>query len=386
MFGLQANENTARKTLRCFCCNQTSSVDAVVRGTPSRTEWTCPICEALNVRDKNGQVDDYVPGISDYGAQYAHAVGQVQFSQTPFCRTCETNQSIVQKILAEYLPDERDPEYAVRSQSLEAYRTTLEERYPPVCLECRPKVVEQLKRNNYSAKSHALGSFLARSQNPRLRSVSGQSQTGADGDHRQRVVARHLGWRGWGLMMWIKVLLWSIRGGFWWTYYGLCMAMHAIAYLEPTETADVVQAMVPVSYLTARRLWTFAVVYSAARRLLWFNLLFIFWDYRWLQAASATQSVTIAGKRGYKKWQLWTLALRVATVLSMPRLSELSLGVYAWTNLALVVVTSVFLVVSLLRLRVIPRGRIDLHERVDLKVAAAQEDHSLFSTLSLSDL
>lgn len=55
-----------------------------------------------------------------------------------FCAACQRNQLLLNKTLAEYLPDEDDPDYARYAASLDTYRDELEERYPQVCHLCLP--------------------------------------------------------------------------------------------------------------------------------------------------------------------------------------------------------------------------------------------------------
>lgn len=68
----------------------------------------------------------------------------------------------------------------------------MEIKYPQVCEDCEERVRARLHRNNYLAKTSALGGFLRRKRN------------GTTVEQK---------WDGW---TWIKVGIWYVRGGMWW--------------------------------------------------------------------------------------------------------------------------------------------------------------------------
>ncbi|KAF9693727.1 hypothetical protein EKO04_008364 [Ascochyta lentis] len=81
-----------------------------------------------------------------------------------FCNTCQRNQLLLNKTLAEYLPDEDDAEYPKYAASLDAYRNELEERYPQVCHVCLPRVQDQIRAAGYAAKADNLRRIIDRSR------------------------------------------------------------------------------------------------------------------------------------------------------------------------------------------------------------------------------
>ena len=81
-----------------------------------------------------------------------------------FCHTCQRNQMLLNKTLAEYLPDEDDPEYDKYASSLDAYRNELEDRYPQVCENCLPRVQDQIRAAGYAAKADNLRRMIDRSR------------------------------------------------------------------------------------------------------------------------------------------------------------------------------------------------------------------------------
>lgn len=81
-----------------------------------------------------------------------------------FCAACQRNQLLLNKTLAEYLPDEDDPDYARYAASLDTYRDELEERYPQVCHLCLPRVQDQIRAAGYAAKADNLRRMIDRSR------------------------------------------------------------------------------------------------------------------------------------------------------------------------------------------------------------------------------
>ena len=67
----------------------------------------------------------------------------------------------------------------------------------------------RLQRNNYLAKTSALGGFLKR----------------------RRV--RSEGTEGWGLGMWVKVTTWGVRGSLWWITAIVFLAWCALGMFSP---------------------------------------------------------------------------------------------------------------------------------------------------------
>ncbi|ORY83018.1 Ima1 N-terminal domain-domain-containing protein [Protomyces lactucae-debilis] len=148
------------KLLTCYYCNQQTGRAS----SAARIEaWTCPLCEALNVLDSQGNIADTIPEKYQRHTTrpLAHRPKQAPDLQSPFCATCSSNQALLTKTLASYLPDESDKDYALYESALPAYKASLEERFPPFCASCAPALQARLERNNYVAKSIALGGWLS---------------------------------------------------------------------------------------------------------------------------------------------------------------------------------------------------------------------------------
>ena len=83
---------------------------------------------------------------------------------SPFCDRCEKNQMIVNRALAEWLPDEDDPEYANQEKALPQYQAQLEEQFPQVCESCIDRVKGRIRQAGYAAKAEAVGRKLEQSK------------------------------------------------------------------------------------------------------------------------------------------------------------------------------------------------------------------------------
>jgi hypothetical protein len=97
-------------------------------------------------------------------------------TESPFCNACQHNQALVQKLVAEYLPDEDDAEYEKYEAAFDGYRAELEERWPQVCSECEGRVNDQIRRAGYTAKADHLRRVMDRCDQKR-RSVRTSRQS-----------------------------------------------------------------------------------------------------------------------------------------------------------------------------------------------------------------
>ncbi|KAJ1974386.1 hypothetical protein H4R35_003633 [Dimargaris xerosporica] len=147
----------------------TSSPPLTLRQYP--IQWHCKRCESWNIWDERDQIVDaynvlQVSGSLDEAAKPSLGTPYPRpscksdpdtadvlsgddscdgrgSSPTPipkttarapafeFCPACSQNQYIVMQALSDYIPDEDDPTYMDRVNSVEAYRLHMEQRYPP---------------------------------------------------------------------------------------------------------------------------------------------------------------------------------------------------------------------------------------------------------------
>ncbi|EEB08342.1 integral inner nuclear membrane protein Ima1 [Schizosaccharomyces japonicus yFS275] len=153
-----------RVQLRCFYCNKKAKINAVL---PVR-EWTCPLCEATNRLDENGEIVDYVPPLTselnetDPGNDNETKTNEIN---SPFCWKCQRNQQLYIQAMASYLPESSHPDYAAYEAAFPQYKESLLRRFPIVCKKCEKPVEEQIAKNNYRAKYQTLGYWLKTSKN-----------------------------------------------------------------------------------------------------------------------------------------------------------------------------------------------------------------------------
>jgi hypothetical protein len=177
-----------RRRVRCHYCNVQSrdSVSHIPR------QYLCPHCDAVNHFDEvnikssackllltsqqRGSITDppaetFTTALPSASLRYASRSPSPPVmaapTESPFCDTCQRNQSLVQNLVAEYLPDEDDPEYARYEAAFDGYRAELEERYPQVCKGCEGRVNDQIRSAGYVAKADHLRRIMERSEQKR---------------------------------------------------------------------------------------------------------------------------------------------------------------------------------------------------------------------------
>jgi phage FluMu protein Com len=146
------------RRIHCHFCGARSA-HAKGSGIP---EFQCASCEAINFLDAQGNILDTPLAAA---APATHEPKQKLFEsftrdpaadparghqmQQVFCNTCLHNQQCYNDTLANYLPDEEHPQYAEYEASLPAYKKSLEERYPQICVTCAPKAQLKINRADY---------------------------------------------------------------------------------------------------------------------------------------------------------------------------------------------------------------------------------------------
>ena len=144
---------------------------------------------------------------------------------SPFCQTCISNHKFYAAALADYLPEENNREYAQALANLPAFKKQIEHRYPLVCGQCAESVTARLKRNDYLAKSEALG----------LR-IRAQQQ--------RQSLSRN----------WVLHAIWFVRGILWISY---------------------------IILMTAHLFYGRHILEDLCRRLYPWSFFVVFWDYQW---------------------------------------------------------------------------------------------------------
>lgn len=85
-----------------------------------------------------------------------------------FCSTCLKNQYLFTASLAQYFPDDPEhPDYAKLEKNYYTFRRGLEQRYPQICADCEPKVLDRLQQAKYTAQTDHLRRMIDRSRKDR---------------------------------------------------------------------------------------------------------------------------------------------------------------------------------------------------------------------------
>jgi hypothetical protein len=225
---------TRGSRLACFYCGKRSTLkyDGRMR------EFSCSSCDATNYLDEYGDITDPPVARTTRApvrpTQFAipRASSPVpeelsfSFSSLPsastasdiFCPRCLKNQSLFTACLAQYESDESEDDEpppgkassfssttsrtrkrtdAVKSQRrYYAFRKNLEKRYPQMCRECEPRVLERVRQAGYTAKTDHLRRMMDRSRATRAAGTSRRSPLNwADS------AGRALWWGGLGVQM-----------------------------------------------------------------------------------------------------------------------------------------------------------------------------------------
>ncbi|KAL8688760.1 MAG: hypothetical protein Q9218_005406 [Villophora microphyllina] len=147
----------------CFYCNRRSAQDR----RDGVQQWQCEQCDAVNHLDENGEITD--PPTQDFtSARYVQPQTRSLLPEASppqrslFCQRCLQNQHMVNQALAEYLPSPEHPQYYEFEKALPGYRKKMEERFPPVCVDCAPAIERQIRATGYAAKSDHLRRVMER--------------------------------------------------------------------------------------------------------------------------------------------------------------------------------------------------------------------------------
>ncbi|EJF66801.1 hypothetical protein DICSQDRAFT_95566 [Dichomitus squalens LYAD-421 SS1] len=288
----------------CFYCQ--SGVTPVPRNPRS---FRCPHCDCWNRYDAKGEIVSDEPAMHDENLNARSFARRASprkdrlpttYGNASFCHTCQTNQMLLQNLLANYLPPPDDPEYENRLELLPEYQRSIEVRYPPVCTNCMPTVEEEIRKKDQMARVRALGSALRNTKG-----TDNRRRTSATRKERDKLER--------------ELRLWRIRGCLW-----AASAACAIAgYASITATYHLVS--LPESFPPF---------------LLSLVLISIFWT-GWDRTYATVRryqfqgrAVRVHGKQQYNALQLmaWFARLATATLLVLPRLKPSLDAVHLWTD------------------------------------------------------
>lgn len=154
------------KQVTCWFCHQHTRLPE--GGT--KQNWYCSFCMNKNQTDNEGHQVDSRPEMYKE-TPVAKRTSQVDDAPPVFCSTCQRNQTLVCQILANYLPDEEDPEYSTRLKNIQAFDQSLRRRYPLVCRSCQVKVDKELQEQAQWMYRRELAWALKRSKTTKQEDV-----------------------------------------------------------------------------------------------------------------------------------------------------------------------------------------------------------------------
>ncbi|KAK4510492.1 Saccharopine dehydrogenase [Mucor velutinosus] len=145
--------------VNCWYCCQDSYLLPGSKNTVKH--WYCNLCESTNIRDEKGEIADptvfeasstrHIPSIERTPSSIR------KNSSKTLCSDCVANQEIIYRYLADYIPDESDPTYQIKFNSVDEYKAKLHQRYK-LCNECQQKISklneeqrEYMKRMRFTA-------------------------------------------------------------------------------------------------------------------------------------------------------------------------------------------------------------------------------------------
>ncbi|KAK9372888.1 Ima1 N-terminal domain-containing protein [Lipomyces chichibuensis] len=372
----------------CFYCNENSSVELTYRNTSNSYEWTCPLCEGINVMDETGEIMDYTPEDASASEHDLIVAGSANNgTESPFCRNCQTNHRIVVEALASYLPPEWDSQYKEYEKGLPRYKAELERRYPPYCINCQNAVTSKLSDNNYKARARILGSFLKNKADMGALNSKGRITNSDDfGSTSGGKILRPR----WTFQTWLKLFVWTCRGILWGSHMlGFCglfvinslypklqLRKLALAHVENSQSIGFIFKIVrdaimqmciarnrpPDLYLSELGGSLFSLLY----RITPFSVLYFFWNYKLLYALLSSMRVTVTGKSDYYRCQCFLFVQLLVGLYILPRMYYWSVSEKAFRliNLFFTTTTTLVLAVSLACLKVRPVEYVELQRQI----------------------
>ncbi|KAK6347659.1 hypothetical protein TWF718_005498 [Orbilia javanica] len=197
---------SSKVKITCFYCNQPSYIPRT--GNSSPREFDCPRCYSTNKFDENGQILDYHPDVEQpfvkFARDNASPKSKAHRHVSVLCRSCENNHSIIVEQLANYLPEETDPNYEYLAEHIDDFRRQLEEKYPPVCDNCAPKVNSIIKGIRYNVISKGMARVLVNTEK-RIHSNQIAPPRTFSGIMLGNFMV--LGWFAWGAAYWASIAL-----------------------------------------------------------------------------------------------------------------------------------------------------------------------------------
>ena len=220
----------------------------------------------------------------------------------------------------------------------------MEERYPPVCASCAPNVQARLQRNNYIAKSTALGRWLTSTKyHSRSTLVKGS------------------------FLQYIRACIWILRGSIW---VASCLSMiswYMTGALSPANqkfgmASDNMDGCKGSVLNESGHLTQESIRESLRLKRMWLpvSLLGALWSPKGL-AMLLNQSLRIDGRSEYIKLQLFIQSLRFLTIYILPYL-DLSTDMHKRLSILFLGLSILHPILSFNVLSVTSKTRVDLRD------------------------
>ncbi|GAA5963790.1 hypothetical protein JCM21900_000041, partial [Sporobolomyces salmonicolor] len=328
----------------CFYCNSTLSlippapstsiskgkqraVDGPVAVGQRQSFW-CGVCGIVNRRDQNGEI------VSDEAAFFDSSLNDHSFarrgtpsrqhlpspfpsaSTTPFCRQCLSNQALQIHLLSSYPSSSSSEDEDDSFPPLEAYRASLDARYPLVCPACAPQIEGTIRERDYRVKTQALGWRLRETQRAKEREERLSEQA-------RKTAGKRWFWEG---------VAWKARGVAWAATNGLAVLFCCGALVEPAFFSR------GSSFRTLDRIRD--IPFSMLSTLL--STLWTYWDPTWARARADRargRTVIVEGRKVYLLIQLLAHFLRSITAFVL-RFHLLTSSSSSLRNLSLLLLLS----------------------------------------------
>ena len=131
--------------------------------TGSESNWFCSRCQCWNRYDDNeeGGMKSWESTMADESTssiRYTNTTNSI-VSNPPinrksiFCHTCQTNQTLILSMISNYEEEEGDTKASQNQERFKRWRDDLEKRYPPICLDCKDEVQDQLRKADQRARA-----------------------------------------------------------------------------------------------------------------------------------------------------------------------------------------------------------------------------------------
>jgi len=142
--------------------SSTPPESSLTLSTGSESNWFCSRCQCWNRFDEKeeGGMKSWESRMGDESVnssvRYTSTTSNsIRDRKSIFCHTCQMNQTLVLSMISNY--EEEDD-----IQRFKKWRDDLEKRYPPICMDCRDVIEEQIRKSDKHARALIWNDLLQR--------------------------------------------------------------------------------------------------------------------------------------------------------------------------------------------------------------------------------